>query len=201
LSYILIITGVPGTGKTTLGSMLASALGCFLAETSDIARKLGLTRADPTGRYTYVLDSQGLYRISKSVIGLLKKSCVVLATVYPEVIVDEINEYLALIVLLRVHPFELERRLRARSWPEKKIIENLVAEATNYYHEVLLDYENCTIEVDATSNHPEMLVSTILDRIERWDVGFRIDWLSDEKVVEALSNWLNRSNPSEDGLP
>jgi len=200
LSYLLLVTGVPGTGKTSIGRALASSFGCSFAESSDIARELGLVRPDPTGRHTYMLDPQAFPRMREIIEKVLEKTCVVLATVYPEALVGEIDEYLALIVLLRVHPFVLERRLRARAWPEKKIIENLVAEATNYYHDVLLDYKNCTIEVDATSGNPNDLVSTILNRVERWDVGFRIDWLLDDGVVESLGNWLNRLDPSEDRL-
>ena len=201
MNYVLIVTGVPGVGKSVIGGTIAAELGCAFIESSKVAEELGLARQDPTGRYTRVLAPQAPLRITESLVKLLEKRCVVLATVYPEILVDKLDPYLASIILLRVHPLELERRLKRRAWPERKIIENLVAEATNYYHEALAGYESCTLEVDVTHREPDVNVSNVLELLSKWSTGFRIDWLLDEKVVEALSRWLNRLYPNEDRLP
>jgi len=194
LAGVVLVTGTPGTGKTTIARLLAETLGCIYESSSRLAHKLGVAKPDPTGRITSVLDEAG----ARAIIDHLQKlkGCVVLESVTPRLLLDEgLEEDTILVVLLRAHPRILCQRLESRrgEWPEDKILENCAAEALNVIAEELLDIDHSVIEVDTTSRTPQAALEDLLAKVEAWDTGVRIDWLSiDPELVEDVTRWLSR---------
>jgi len=191
---IIILAGTPGTGKTVLGNLLSKDIDCSLTSTSKLLRELGLTRADPTGRFTEVVDNE----ISSAVELLVRESqegkCIVLETVYPSLWLSykDLDYEISLIILLRAHPVELYNRLKTRNWPEQKVIENALSEAFNIIAEELLDASYDVLEIDTSQKTPRQSLESLYDKLEEWRTGISIDWISDPHVQDLVAKWSIR---------
>ncbi|MCE4617922.1 MAG: AAA family ATPase [Desulfurococcales archaeon] len=189
--YVILVVGVPGTGKTTAAHLLSNILGCKSWNSSQLLRKLGLVERDPTGRKTYVIRDEELEAAAKVI--LSTPGCSLLETIYPlEWLSAGLEDHIPVILLLRTHPVTLYNRLAEarKDWPKEKIIENVLAEAHNTLAEELLKEEHYVIEVDTTGLSPMEVVNAFLDRLEAWDTGIRIDWLArDPELVELVARW------------
>lgn len=123
----VLITGVPGTGKTTLAAAICEKSGAFLLEINELAELLGL--------YTHTDESDGakvvrLPELSrelaaaikaerKSVIGEGHLGC-------------EMKLPVQKVLVLRCDPRELRQRLAPRNYPPDKLAQNALSEALDY---------------------------------------------------------------------
>jgi len=88
------------------------------------------------------------------------------------------------VILLRCHPNELKKRLRKKRWNEKKIKENLEAEALDIILERALERNEKIWEIDKTGKSVEEVVSEIEKILKEMPPSYygKIDY----------SNWLMR---------
>ncbi len=82
------------------------------------------------------------------------------------------------VILLRCHPKELEKRLAAKNWNEKKIKENLEAEALDIILERALEKHEKIWEIDTTGKSVEEIVKEVEEIIEKIPPPSygKIDW-------------------------
>jgi adenylate kinase len=135
---ILLLTGTPGTGKTTISKLLAEKFGCQLVDINHLVEEKHLyTGLDPEKDYKIVdmdaLEGE-LFKIvgvenagdqkTDSSINFSKTSCIIIE--------GHLSHYFPqadLVVVFRTEPHTLEERLKKRGWKAAKIRENLEAEA------------------------------------------------------------------------
>jgi adenylate kinase len=186
---IIILSGTPGTGKTTLAEIMSPDLSCTHLSSSTFLREHGLTLKDPSGRLTEIVadDLEPALHHLATLSGSGK--CILLETVYPALWLESriIQEETALIILLRTHPSELCRRLTGKGWPKDKVFENCLAEAFNTVAEDLIEFEHDVIEVDTTHRTPAESYMNLLDKIKAWDTGIKIDWMTREEVADLVA--------------
>jgi adenylate kinase len=127
LLKIIIITGTPGTGKTSLAKRLSEDLHCTYINTSELALKHKATHNDPTGRDTLVIEEDILVRKIKQIIDNTSSKCIIIDTHYPSILRD-LKKYNPLVLVLRATPETLVKRLEKRGWRRNKILENAEAE-------------------------------------------------------------------------
>jgi len=179
LGKAIIITGTPGTGKTSVASALAKLLGVKHIDLSSYAIEKGFITEYDAERHTYVIDEE---RLVKKIVKIIKNTpgYIIIDTHYPEIIPCELIEY---VFVLRTHPRVLEERLRRKGWPERKVKENVMAEILSVVLSNILS--TCSdvriYEIDTTNRDPVEVAEEILGIIKgvkKPSSGIRIDWLS-----------------------
>lgn len=192
VNYIIIVTGTPGTGKSILSRRVALEFNCISLEDSSLFKSGGALVEDPTGRETSVIVESKAIKTIEDYVNNLKDNCLVVSTLNPSLWLNTVGDYIPLIILLRCDPRVLIVRLEDRGWSRAKIIENTIAEAFNIIAEEIIEgsWSSMTIELDTT--HGEPRVEELISRIESWDTGINIDWLSiDPNIIEFTTRLIH----------
>ena len=152
----IVITGVPGTGKTTIAKRLARMLNLPYISLTEEARKLGAT---------FECDVKEL-----------KKAL----TLPPSFVLEghlacEFAIPCDVCIVLRCAPQQLEKRLKKRGYSEKKIEENVMAEALDYCTQRARLFYNRVEEVETTHRSEEEVLKIILE-ILKGKKGEEVDY-------------------------
>ena len=164
----IVITGVPGTGKTTTARALARRLGYPVITVRDVTKEKYVD--------TRRLRLKTIWKMGET----------------EDVIIEghlfcEVKLPVDLVIVLRTHPEELKRRLEARGYPEKKIRENLLAEFLDYCTVKAEEKYGDVWQVDTTGRTPEETAERIVDALERGvDIYDHVDW------TPLLEQWLRK---------
>lgn len=121
----IIITGSPGTGKTTIAKLLAKKLRCKLINEADFSLEKGIAKWDHENAELEIP------------LGKLKKGLEKELEKHERVILEghtlcEIKLNVDAVVLLRVHPEILQERLERKGYNEVKIMDNVFCEGIDY---------------------------------------------------------------------
>lgn len=177
VQLIIAVSGTPGTGKSKFAHALAQKLGAKLVDLNALISRKKLYRLDVNG--TRIADLRGMRaefaRIVRGSSGPIVAEGL-LAHLLP-------TRYLTHVVVLRTNPKMLEKRLRARKYPNAKLRDNLEAEALSiilweavHGHGIKKVYE-----IDTTGRSIKAAVKLFLDAL----VGKKslrpgkIDWLEE----------------------
>jgi adenylate kinase len=139
---VIIVTGTPGTGKTTYAKQLAAKLGYTYLDLTEFIINRSLHEGKDPLRDTLVVDEDALLT------ALLPK-----VVANPEMIVDGHyshvipREHVAKCYVLKCELKELERRLKARGYSDEKVRENLDAEI----------FDTCLHEAEEYGHNPEVI--------------------------------------------
>ena len=192
---VFLVTGVPGTGKTTVALMLADRVGGAHIELSELAMREGLVTGFDELRETHIVDPEGMREKISLVIEEGEGPLVFDGHFASEVVP---SEKVSLAFVLRRAPWRLEEELRSRGYGEGKVKENVEAE--------LLDV--CLVEaiknlgpervceVDTTGKKPEEVVEEMMAVIQGTKpCRYRIvDWLSHDESRRLLGGDEGRTS-------
>jgi adenylate kinase len=148
LASIILITGTPGVGKTTLAKNLSRKPGFKLIEPNRLARREKLYTRFDRARKTYVVDEGKLRRRLEALSRSSER--IVLPTHLVGRFLPKASVKIALV--LRLDPVVLYKRLRARGWTKRKAWENTEAEILDVclQESVLLLGSRKVYEIDTT---------------------------------------------------
>lgn len=177
LGTAIIISGVPGTGKTTVSKTLAEKIKAQHLNLSEISFRKGFIKMKDPDRDTYIIDEE---RLRTYIEGIIRETegVVIIDSHYGEFIEDNL---VTKIFVLRLEPGELLKRLTERGYPPKKIKENLEAEIVGSctYNAVMSHPREKVCEIDATGKTAEEIVNIILDILQgKRECVVGIDWSS-----------------------
>jgi len=174
---IIAVSGTPGVGKTTLSKILAQKLGYEYINIKELAEERGIGK-----------------RVGEELEIDMEKLAEVIEREFrgKNAVLDSHLSHLLpadLVVVLRLSPEVLLKRLMERGYRKEKLGENLEAELVDVcLIEALEGHEN-VIEVDTTGRTPEDVVDEIISLINggiRKRVGI-VDWSeSYEKIMPYL---------------
>jgi len=120
---VIAVTGTPGTGKTSFSRELSKRLSAHLFDLNQFVAYTGAYRLDREG--IKVVDVKRMKSSFRKTVRELKGNVVVdglLSHFLP-------SDLITHVVVLRTNPRVLERRLRKRGYKDKKLRDNLEAEA------------------------------------------------------------------------
>jgi len=153
---IISLTGTPGAGKTTLAEALR-AKGYEVIDLNDHIRKNGLLGRFDEQRDTHDVD---VSRLNRSLAQCRSKG----GTIFLE---GHLSHFLDcdMIIVLRCNPSVLHERLKKRDYAEKKVTENVQAEALDVILCEAVDSARPVFEIDCTSSDTNNIISAVEDII------------------------------------
>ena len=151
----MLITGVPGTGKTTLASSLSKKMDTALLDINKLVNVLGLhTHTDET-------DGAKVVRMGQ----LQDELCAAIKAEKRSIVLDghlgcEMKLPVQKVIVLRCDPKELRLRLSTRNYSPEKTASNALSEALDYC--VALSEKNfgaCKVwEINTTGKTPAQVL-------------------------------------------
>ena len=124
---VLIVTGTPGTGKTTLSVKLAKKLGFHYTDVNKLIKKYNISEGYDRKRKTKIIDVRKLNKALIKELGNFKAA-------EKGIIIDSHlshylpRKYVDLCIVAKCGLKELKKRLKKKKYTEDKVRENLDAE-------------------------------------------------------------------------
>ena len=189
---LIVITGTPGVGKTSISKILAEKLGAIHIDVNKLVLDEKLDIGYDKKRKCYIVDFE---KVSKKLIGKIKitsEDNLILDGHYATSVIDP--KKIDRVFVLRCNPEELEKRLRERGYPQEKVYENLMAELLDvcFYDSIKNCGEDKVRQIDVTEKPSDEVVSEIISILAGELIkAEQIDWISEFENKEELEWFLN----------
>jgi adenylate kinase len=188
---ILVITGTPGVGKTTVSKALAAKLHAVHIDIAALVRQERMASGYDKTRQTLIADIDRLAKKVQQIMSNTSKTLVVDGHYATDVVPAK---HVTRVFVLRCHPEELRQRMNKRGFQGSKVKENLAAEILDV---CLADAianvgEDKICEIDTTHQTADAIVSRILSVLrdkKRCTVGV-VDWLGRLEEEGSLDHYL-----------
>ncbi len=163
------LTGVPGTGKTTLGKQLAEKLDLKYFSVNDIVNEHNLwITIDPTDNAKVV----NIHALEKTLNSMSEDNFVIEGH-----LLCEIKMRLDKLIVLRTYPNVLGKRLEERGYPSAKIKANVYSEVMDYCTEkAIRNYPKEKVYEVLTDRSVEDSLKNLEDILKNGE-KFRAPWV------------------------
>lgn len=183
----ILISGVPGVGKTTVSRLLAERMGCQLVNISEMVEREGLTEGSDPLRGTSVVDLDRIRGRLAEIVEASEGATIVEGHfAYDVVSPGEVSHAF----VLRRAPWRLKEELEARGYPEGKVWENVEAELVDVclVEAVKALGSERVCEIDTTDKSPTEVVEEIASVIRGMTpcARRRVDWLDRDETKKML---------------
>lgn len=187
----ILVTGTPGTGKTTISRLLAKAVHAKYVNPMILLSRKGIDYAYDERRKTRIVS---VGRLRSSITSLARRTdC---GLVIDSHIAFRISSFprLERVIVLRCSPSVLERRLKRKQWSNRKVSENLLAEILDIcLWDAVQNYGWRRIsEIDTTNKRPSRVVQLAIRDLKQRRVQKqpKVQWLSSLKRQRLLTHYL-----------
>ncbi len=190
---VILVTGTPGVGKTTVSNKLASKLDALHISITELVKKQKLIISVDEERQTLIADTE---KVSKQLQEILAKTegNIIIEGHYAVDVVPkkDVNT----VFVLRRDPLELKGALEKRGYTEKKLWENLAAEILDVclWDALSACGADKVCEIDVSGKTVEAVVEEMILVLEkRKDCRFGIvDWLGKLENEGRLGEFLRK---------
>lgn len=175
---IIIITGTPGTGKTTVSRALSKNLSIPLVEVNKLVEEKHIYHGYNKERGYKEVDLDDLDTELEQLITNSDDDGLIIEGHLAHQIKD--SEGIDYIIVLRARPDILRKRLNTRNWPESKVQENIEAEALDICTYESVEFHDKKVnEIDTTDLNLENVVDQIIEVVkgEKYFPPGRVDFL------------------------
>jgi adenylate kinase len=177
MKRVILITGTPCTGKTTIAKQLAQEINAQYINLTEYAKTYGLIQGEDKQRRTAIINEQAMQQKLAQTINETQTDLIIdghyAAAVTPPNLVTSV-------FVLRRNPKELKRFMVKCGFEGAKLWENLSAEILDIcFIEALQTQQGKVCEIDATGKTPQEISNEIIDVLEKRKKCYTgcVDWL------------------------
>ena len=187
----VIVTGTPGTGKTTISRLLERELRASYVNPQSLIRREGMDFTYDDNRKTRIISPRHLLKAIRRRAVQADHGLVIDSHISPE---TGPLPRLVRAIVLRCDPVILKRRLKRKRWSKSKIGENLLAEILDIcLWDAVKNYGwNRILEVDTSKKTPHLVIQLIMNDLKkkRPQGKPKVDWMSTLERRENLIRYL-----------
>jgi adenylate kinase len=188
---VLVLTGTPGVGKTSVAGLLTQRLGGVLVSLSELVKRDGLSCGFDRERDTVVADEVGVADHVGRAIAQAEGYVVVEGHLAPDAVAEK---DVFRVFVLRRDPDELRNALVKRGYEESKVAENVAAEILDVclFDAVTAFGKEKIYEIDVSRRSPEDVVDELISVAKgrgQCRVGV-VDWLTKLEMEKRLDQFL-----------
>ena len=149
---VIAVSGVPGTGKTTLSKKLSNKLDFYYLDVTKLISRHKLSEGYDKKRKTKIVDIKKLNKVLVNEIVFIKKS----NKKYRGIIIDSHlshyipSKYVDFCIVTKCNINELNKRLKKKKFDKNKIKENIQAEIFDVCCTEALERKHKIIVIDTT---------------------------------------------------
>lgn len=191
MKRVILITGTPCVGKTTVAKALTTKLNAQYINLTDYAKQNNLIIEEDSERRTTVINEEAMQESLGATINASENGTIVIDGHYAAAVIPE--EQVAQVFVLRRNPVELKSFMEKRGYSGSKLWENLQAEIIDVcLGEAVQFHAGRVCELDATGKTPEQVVEEIAEVLEKrisCRVG-TIDWMGTLEKEGILDQYL-----------
>jgi adenylate kinase len=191
MKRVILITGTPSVGKTTVATALAAKLGAEYINLTDYAKQNNLIIEEDTERCTTVINEDAMQESLSQTIDNTQNNTIIIDGHYAAAVV--VPDQHVHVFVLRRNPVELKQFMEKRGYTGTKLWENLQAEIIDVCLGEAVQYHAGRVcELDATGKTTEQVVEEIVDVLEKRSscrVG-QIDWMGTLEKDGLLDRYL-----------
>jgi adenylate kinase len=189
---VILITGTPCVGKTTLARQLSKKLNALYINLTELAEKENLTAGEDKERKTIIINEGNMRRKIREILGKTDNANVVIDGHYAAAVVPK--SHVTRIFVLRRNPVELRAFMEKKGFQGAKLWENLASEILDVcLVEALSKHEKDKVsELDVTGKTVDGVINevmAILDSRKKCRVG-GVDWLGTLEAEGVLDEYL-----------
>ena len=178
MKRVILITGTPCVGKTTIAKILTPKLNAEYINLTNYAKTHNLTLAKDKKRQTTIIDEKAMRQELEKTIQDSTLQTIIIDGHYAPAVTP--SELVSNVFVLRRNPKELKIFMEKRGYTENKLWENLSAEILDCcLIEAVQTQQGKVCEIDATSKTVDEVTAEILDVLgapKKCCTGF-VDWL------------------------
>lgn len=189
---VILVTGTPCVGKTSVSRLLASKLNAEYVNLTDLAIREGLISGKDKERDSIIVDENKMRKKLHELIDRSNKKDIVIDGHYAVSVVPK--NLVTYIFVLRRDPVELKKLMQSSGFTDRKLWENLASEILDVCLVDALNVhsEEKVCELDTSGKSVEEIVSeilTVLERHKKCGVGL-VDWLGKLESEGVLDDYL-----------
>ena len=187
--WVIFVCGVASVGKTVFSLKLAEKLGVEFIDLPNLVKEMKLYEYYDEASGDYVVD---LRKVSSKLGSILKGRKTIIASVHP---FKPRGIPVRLVIVLRLRPDILMRRLIERGYPEWKIAENMLAEIVDKpLHDTIRKFSRRkVIQIDVSNKNMDELVEefySVYVSSNLKSLNTKLDWINELENINAYSEIL-----------
>lgn len=187
----ILVTGTPGTGKTTVSRLLAKAVHAKYVNPEILLPRKGIDYTYDERRKTRIVSIRRLRSSLASLAGRTDRGLIIDSHIAFKI---TSSPKLQRVIVLRCNPAVLERRLKRKHWSKRKISENVLAEILDIcLWNAVQNYGWRRIsEIDTTDKRPSRVLQLAIRALKERKVRKqpKARWLSSLKHQRLLTHYL-----------